>query len=57
MMYILFYGICFMAMVGIFFLLIRYYDSDGKKCFKSISKTLFCLSILLFSILVIDLFI
>lgn len=55
-MYILFYGICLIAMVVILFNLIDHNDSERKKCYNLISKTLFSISILLISILVIDLF-
>ncbi len=55
-MHILFYGICLIAMVVIFYTLIGHYDSERKKSYNLISKTLFGLSILLISILVIDLF-
>lgn len=54
-MYILFYGICVMTMIAITYLLMRY-GSEGKKCYKLIGKVLLCVSILLISILVVDLF-
>lgn len=54
-MYILFYGICVMTMLVITYLLMRY-GSDREKCYKLIGKILLCVSILLISILVIDLF-
>lgn len=54
-MYILFYGICVMAMLVITYLLMRY-GSDREKCYKLIGKILLCVSILLISILVVDLF-
>ena len=52
--FILFYGICLIAMVVILCNLIGHYDSERKKCYNLISKILFSVSILLISILLID---
>ena len=54
-MYILFYGIYLITMVAIIYLLMRY-GSEKQKCYKLIGKILLCVSVLLISILVIDLF-
>lgn len=54
-MYILFYGICLITLVAIVYIFMRY-GSEKQKFYKLIGKIFLCVSVLLISILVIDLF-